>query len=87
LHVRYTAGPDDLEAVLRDLDQIFPRWYARDWTEAGRLGPTLVAGEPAREKGFAETVRDYLKQELVQHDDPDAGAILERAEHLLQETV
>jgi exonuclease SbcD len=85
LHVRYTAGADDLEKVLAELDRIFPRWYARDWTEAGRLGPTLVAGEPAREKGFAETVRDYVKQELIQHDDPDAGAILERAEFLLQE--
>jgi exonuclease SbcD len=85
LHLRYTAGADDLEKILSELDAIFPRWYARDWTEAGRLGPTLVAGEPAREKGFAETVRDYLTQELIQHDDPDAGAILERVELLLQE--
>jgi exonuclease SbcD len=85
LHVRYTAGADDLETILRDLDEIFPRWYARDWTETGKLGPSFVVGEPDREKGFAETVRDYLRQELVQHDDPDAAAILDRAESLMQE--
>jgi hypothetical protein len=76
---------DDLETVLRDLDGIFPRWYARDWAETGKIGPTFAVGEPEREKGFTETVRDYLKGELIQHDDPDADAILERAEILLSE--
>jgi DNA repair exonuclease SbcCD nuclease subunit len=85
LHVRYTAGVDDLETILRDLDRLFPRWYARDWQETGELGPSFVVGEPDRGKGFAETVRDYLKKELVQHDDADVGAILERVEQLLQE--
>jgi exonuclease SbcD len=86
LHVRYTAGLDDLEDVLRDLDRLFPRWYARDWTESGKLGPSFVVGEPDREKGFAETVREYLKQELVQHGDEETAAILERAETLMQES-
>ncbi len=56
LHIRYTAGKDQLEDVLRDLDRIFPRWYARDWKETGALGPTLVnpaagSGEGLRRNG------------------------------------
>lgn len=85
LHVRYTAGVDDLEAVLRDLDRIFPRWYARDWAETGRITATFTTGEPDREKSFAETVRDYLKQELIQHGDEETAAILERVEELMTE--
>jgi exonuclease SbcD len=85
LHITYTAGRDNLEEILRELDAIFPRWYARDWTEAGRLGPTLVARDPARGLGFAETVREYLQQELVNYDDDDRTAILARAEELLKE--
>ena len=86
LHVRYTPGNDNLEDILRELDGLFPRWYARDWSESGKLGPTLVPGEPEREKSFADTVRDYLKTELILHEDAETAAILERAETLLSET-
>ena len=71
LHVKYTAGTHNLEEVLRELDAIFPRWYARDWVEAGQLGGTLTVGEADRSKGFAETVRDYLRQELQNHADAE----------------
>ncbi|MBN9122311.1 MAG: exonuclease subunit SbcD [Planctomycetes bacterium] len=84
LQIRYTAGKDQLEDVLRDLDRIFPRWYARDWKETGALGPTLVA-EGAAGKGFGETVRDYLGQELIQHDPAERDAILKIADGLLKE--
>jgi exonuclease SbcD len=84
LQIRYTAGKDQLEDVLRDLDRIFPRWYARDWKETGALGPTLVA-EGAAGKGFGETVRDYLGQELIQHDPAERDAILKLADGLLKE--
>jgi DNA repair protein SbcD/Mre11 len=82
--IRYTAGKDQLEDVLRDLDRIFPRWYARDWKETGALGPTLVS-EGAVGKGFGETVRDYLSQELIQHDVAERDAILKIADGLLKE--
>jgi exonuclease SbcD len=85
LHIRYTAGRDNLEEVLRELERIFPRWYARDWKETGELGPSIAAGEADRSKGFAETVREYLSAELLNHDEADRGAILERAEALLKE--
>jgi exonuclease SbcD len=85
LHIRYTAGVDTLEDVLRELEEIFPCWYARDWTESGQLGPSLVETEAVRGKGFAETVREYLSQELTNHAESDRAAILERAEELLKE--
>jgi exonuclease SbcD len=84
LQIRYTAGKDQLEDVLRDLDRIFPRWYARDWKETGALGPTLVS-EGVAGKGFGETVRDYLNQELIQHDPAERDAILKIADGLLKD--
>jgi exonuclease SbcD len=84
LQIRYTAGKDQLEDVLRDLERIFPRWYARDWKETGALGPTLVS-EGTSAKGFAETVREYLGQELIQHDVAERDAILKIADGLLKE--
>ena len=85
LQIRYTAGKDSLEDVLRDLDRIFPRWYARDWKETGALGPILVAEGGAGGKGFGETVREYLGQELIQHDVAERDAILSIADELLKE--
>ncbi len=85
LQIRYTAGKDQLEDVLRDLDRIFPRWYARDWKETGALGPTLASGAGGAGKGFGETVRDYLGQELIQHDEAERDAILKIADGLLKD--
>ncbi len=85
LHIRYTAGIDQLEEVLRDLDRIFPRWYARDWQETSALGPSLVGTEGGQNKSFGETVRDYLSQELIQHEPTDRDAILNIADGLLKE--
>jgi exonuclease SbcD len=85
LHISYTAGVDQLEDVLKQLDGIFPRWYARDWQETGALGPSLAALDGQRTKGFAETVREYLQQELIQHPDTEREAILAIAEGLLKD--
>jgi exonuclease SbcD len=85
LQIRYTAGKDQLEDVLRELDRIFPRWYARDWKETGALGPTLVPEGGTAGKGFGETVRDYLSQELIQHDQGEREAILKITDDLLKD--
>jgi exonuclease SbcD len=85
LHIRYTAGVDQLEEVLKELDRIFPRWYARDWQEAGALGLPIGSPDTPRSKGFAETVRDYLQQELIQHPDAEREAILAIADELLKD--
>jgi len=85
LHIHYTSGIDNLEDVLRELDRIFPRWYARDWKETSALGPSLALVDGARNKGFGETVRDYLAQELIQHPEAERAAILELADELLKD--
>jgi exonuclease SbcD len=84
LHIRYTAGVDSLEEVLKELEQIFPRWYARDWIETGALGPTLSGDAPDHTKSFAETVRGYLRQELTNHADEDRDALLAIADELIE---
>jgi len=84
LHVNYTAGVDNLETVLRELDAIFPRWYSRDWAESRSVGPSLTIGAPPA-KSFEETVRDYLTGELTNYSDEDRAAILELAENLLHD--
>jgi len=85
LHIHYTAGRDVLEDVLADLDGIFPRWYARDWQEAGALGDSLAGAETGPARGFGETVRDYLAQELTNHAEAEREAILTLADDLLKE--
>jgi exonuclease SbcD len=85
LHIRYTPGVDRLEEVLADLERIFPRWYVRDWQEAGALGPALAGTEVTASKGFAETVKEYLEKELVLHDEAEREAILNIADELLKE--
>ncbi len=84
LAVRYEAG-DNLEAILRKLDEVFPNWYGRHWNEAGELGPSLTTGEAGRGRGFEEVVRDYLGRELVNHTDAQRGAVLALVEELMRD--
>jgi DNA repair protein SbcD/Mre11 len=83
LRIRYTAGTIGLEEILRRLDALYPRWYERDWTETGELGPTLSISAVERTKSFAETVRDYVRTELTNHPDFELDDILPRVEALL----
>jgi exonuclease SbcD len=81
----YTAGVDNREETLRQLEEIFPRWYDRQVVEKNALGPTLTGGEVVRTKSFEETVRDYLKLELTNEPDDLRDAVLGRAEALMRE--
>jgi DNA repair protein SbcD/Mre11 len=81
----YTAGVDNREETLRELEDIFPRWYDREVTESGALGRPLTVGEAPRGKSFEDTVRDYLQQELGNHEEILRDAVLARAEMLLRE--
>jgi exonuclease SbcD len=80
----YTAGVDNREEMLRQLEEIFPRWYDRQITEAGELDEPFHIGEH-RPKSFEETVRDYLQQELINHPEDQRNAVLARAEALMRE--
>jgi exonuclease SbcD len=82
----WTAGIDNREAILRELDAIFPRWYEREVREANALGPTLAPPDAAPvQRSFGETVRDYLQTELMNHPDEEREALLRLAEALLLE--
>jgi exonuclease SbcD len=81
----YTAGADDLERILRDLDDIFPRWYERDWKETNALGPALTPEGAGHGKSFEDTVRNYLQQELINHPETVRDTVLRRVEVLLSE--
>jgi DNA repair protein SbcD/Mre11 len=87
IHLVYTAGVDNLEESLRRLEEVFPRWYSRDWHEASALGASLVGGaeEAARSKSFAETVREYVSGELAHHPEVERSAVFERLEALFRE--
>ena len=72
--------------ILTDLDQIFPRWYHRSWTEASELGPSMTpGGEGGSQKSLHDTVVDYLKSELANHDEDERNAILALVEQMLDE--
>jgi exonuclease SbcD len=83
----WTAGVDDREAVLRELEKVFPRWYEREVREANALDEQTLAGRdvPAVQRNFAETVRDYLETELMNHPETERDAVLRLAEQLLAE--
>jgi exonuclease SbcD len=81
----YTAGVENREETLRQLEEIFPRWYDRQIVEAGALGPALTVGEPSSARSFEDTVREYLTQELTNHEDALRDAVLARAEVLMKE--
>jgi exonuclease SbcD len=83
LNIRYTAGQDHLEEILRDLERIFPRWYARDWIETSKVKESLTPAAADRSKSFGDTVRDYLKGELMQHSEAERAELLQLAEELM----
>jgi DNA repair protein SbcD/Mre11 len=83
LHITYTAGTDSLEEVLRESEAIFPRYYTRDWKESTALGPALMPGDgPAASQGFEETVREYVRHELMNHTTEEQAELLNRLEEL-----
>jgi exonuclease SbcD len=85
INFTYTAGRHDLQRILRELDDLFPRWYQRRWEEKNALGPQLTPARPGHGKSFEDTVREYLCQELLNHPEAVKGAVLRRAEALLTE--
>jgi exonuclease SbcD len=81
----YTAGEDNREELLRELEAIFPRWYDRQVSERNALSGTLIGPDAPRPASFEETVRSYLRQELLNQPDACRDAVLARAEALMRE--
>ncbi len=83
IRLHYTAGQHQLDALLKELEEIFPRWYVRDWQEATALRDSLQGTELNPQANFAETVREYLNQELANHADEEREPLLKLAEELI----
>ena len=83
--VRYRAGRDNLNDLLAELDEIFPRCYARDWEEVGGLTANgngqLGSGSGGAAQTFRETVVDYVAAQL--DGQPDRDDILKLVDELL----
>ncbi|KST68012.1 metallophosphoesterase family protein [Mastigocoleus testarum] len=77
----YKPGEHNRDAICRELDKIFPRWWDRKIVPDGiSISPklsTLIADR----QDVATTVRTYLQQQLAGHKDKDA--VLKLAEQLL----
>lgn len=77
----YKPGEHNRDEICRELDKIFPRWYDReivpDGSSISLKSSTLVTDT----QDVATTVRAYLQQQLVGHQDKDA--VLALAEQLL----
>ena len=86
LDIRYEAGVDSLEEILLQLDKLFPRWYARKWTETGELSDQLTTEEITPNcAGFEETVREYVRRELQNHTEEERLEVLWRLDQLFGE--
>jgi exonuclease SbcD len=82
----YTAGEDNREEIVRELNAIFPRWYDREIIERNTIDKiTLVGGAPNPAKSFEQTVQEYLEQELVNFDEAFRGGVLARANEHMKE--
>jgi exonuclease SbcD len=80
----WTAGVDDRDKILKQIDEIFPRWYERDIREANAIGPSLADPEgPVAQASFQETIRDYVQTELMNHAEVDRAVLLTMLEELL----
>lgn len=85
-HLNYDAARDNLHEILNQLDQIFPRWYQRDWREISQLDGSLAdPGAPRLPRSFHDTVMDYVTEELSHHEETERTALLQLVEQLLQE--
>lgn len=81
----YRAGVDDLDAVLDELESIFPRWYdrepPREAGEAERKAPSELDDEA--ERSLVDVVMNFLREQLDGQADRDR--VLAMAESFLAE--
>ncbi len=74
LDIVYRADRDNRQAILDELERIFPHWYERTYREESTLRPQ--GGKGARHlPSFEETVTEYVKSSLA--DDPDLPEVLQ----------
>jgi exonuclease SbcD len=86
--VHYTLHYDptrhNRDAICREIEEIFPRWYDRAFVEEGSAEADGAAFTPRRLEDVAGTVQAFLS-ENVAADDPDREALFLLAERFLLE--
>lgn len=77
----YKPGEHNRDAICRELDKIFPRWYDREIVADGSSISLKSSTLAADTQDVATIVRKHLQQQLAEHQDKDA--VLALAEQLL----
>jgi exonuclease SbcD len=82
-HVTYEPGRDVLNDLLKDLDEVFPYWYERSWSEAGAGDALAPAAPPRAGRSIRDTILEYLESQI--RDACEREEMLSLMEGLLQE--
>lgn len=91
--LHWQPGRDNRDAISRELNTLFPRWYARDFVEIGKSDfGGLFESSGVDLSNVPETVRDYLQTQLRQAAGRDevmalAESLLAERDKELQQTV
>jgi exonuclease SbcD len=65
--LHWKPGRDNRDAICRELNSVFPRWYAREFVEIGRDDyGGLFESSGVDLSNVTQTVRDYLGEQLRQ---------------------
>jgi DNA repair exonuclease SbcCD nuclease subunit len=80
--LRWQPGKHNRDALCKEIDAIFPRWYAREVVELGR-DDIAVIYKSRRLDDVVGTVREYLGQQLNSHT--QGKEVLAMAESILVE--
>jgi DNA repair exonuclease SbcCD nuclease subunit len=80
--LRWQPGKHNRDAICKEIDALFPRWYAREVIELGR-DDIAVLYKSRRLDDLVGTVREYLDQQLNSHT--QGKEILAMAESIMVE--
>ena len=83
--LHYDPMQHNRDALTRELDMIFPRWYEREVIERGTVEITDAQFHPERVRDVVGTVRTYLERQLIHN--PHKQNVITLAEALLAEEV
>ena len=85
--VHYTLNYNSTERshyqMAKEIENILPRWYGREFVNENRLNQAHVEENLQRIEDIAETVKKYLDLNLTNH--PRGREILKLADQLLAE--
>ncbi|MCC6456937.1 MAG: exonuclease subunit SbcD [Caldilineaceae bacterium] len=79
--LHWQAGVHDRDGLCQQIQEIFPRWYARSFKQLGSIAGADSGLSAQRLDDVAGNVRDYLKRNLGEHTEWDEISAL--AEELL----